>query len=110
MMVCRACKVENEGDGKFCTSCGAPLVKTCQHCGKAGQLDDLFCGACGLTLVSSVDEESAADPVASRDSPVTTKQYSPRDIEELLTLRKALKKEEASAGALNQEDVDKLFG
>jgi hypothetical protein len=37
-------------------------------------------------------------------------QYTARDIEELLSLRTKLKKEEDSIESLRQDDIDKLFG
>jgi hypothetical protein len=111
-MVCRGCNAENPSAGKFCTSCGAPLGITCNRCGIVNELDDHFCGTCGSALVGSLSEESSASfrSATSLGSSATTKQYSPQEIEELLALRRVLKKEESSAEALSQDDVDKLFG
>jgi hypothetical protein len=79
------------------------LEKACIECGVLAQPDDRFCRACGQALM-------AAGTDALSRQPVPTKQYSRPDIEELLSLRKLIRKEEISSKTLNQDDVDKLFG
>jgi hypothetical protein len=41
--------------------------------------------------------------------PFPIKQYTPQEIEELLVLRRSVRKAENAAKTLNQDDVDKLF-
>jgi hypothetical protein len=102
-MTCPHCNAENPLGGKFCSSCGSALEKACVECGVLARPDDRFCRACGQPLVA------AASDALSRQ-PVPTKQYSRPDIEELLLLRKLIRKEEVGSKTMSQDDVDKLFG
>lgn len=102
-MTCPHCNAENPPGGKFCSSCGSVLEKACSECGALVRPDDQFCRACGHPLVA------AANDAPSRQ-PNPTKQYSQQDIEQLLSLRKLIRKEEVASKTLNQDDVDKLFG
>jgi predicted amidophosphoribosyltransferase len=102
-MTCPHCNAENPSDGNFCSSCGSALEKACSDCGALARSDDRFCRACGRPL------KAAADEALSRQ-PIPTKQFSRQDIEDLLVLRKMIRKEEATSKTLNQDDVDQLFG
>ncbi len=102
-MTCPHCNAENPSDGNFCSSCGSALEKACSECGALARTEDRFCRACGRPL------KTAADDALSRQ-PTPTKQYSRSDIEDLLVLRKMIRKEETASKTLNQDDVDQLFG
>jgi uncharacterized OB-fold protein len=83
----------------------------CSRCGKANDPESRYCSACGMSLLALVTEESPESSLTSASSvpSSTPRQYSPEDIEELLILRKVVKREDRSAKVLKQDDVDKLF-
>ena len=84
----------------------------CSRCGKNNDALSRYCSACGLSLADPAKQDPS-DVIPPPTSPVmrsVPKQYSPEDIEELLSVRKMMKKEEPSAKVLKQDDVDKLFG
>lgn len=48
---CPKCGTLNDGDHKFCSSCGATLLdKTCPHCGNHVDANDHFCPFCGKEI------------------------------------------------------------
>jgi ribosomal protein L40E len=102
-MTCPHCNAENPPGGKFCTSCGSLVEKTCDECGALARPDDRFCRACGRPLIASGNDSPSRQPIP-------TNQYPLKDIEELLILRRLIRREEITSKTLNQEDVDKLFG
>ena len=103
-MICPQCKAENPAGRKFCGDCGSALEMACSHCGDPTRPNDHFCSSCGQAL--GVDD--SADTILPAQK--TTKQYTPHEIEELLTLRRLTRREETTSKTLNQDDVDKLFG
>lgn len=46
---CHKCNADNEADAKFCSQCGAALLKTkpCPQCGELNDPDARFCDNCG---------------------------------------------------------------
>lgn len=102
-MTCPHCNAENPPSGKFCSSCGSVLEKACIECGALARTDDRFCRACGQLLIAASDDSLSRQPIP-------TKQYTRLDIDELLILRKLIRKEEIASKTMNQDDVDKLFG
>ena len=102
-MTCPHCNVENPPGGKFCSSCGSVLEKACSECGALGLPDDRFCRVCGRPLIAAANGASSCQSIP-------TKQYSRQDIEELLSLRKLIRREGIASKTLSQDDVDKLFG
>ena len=111
MMVCKQCKAEVEGGAKFCTSCGVPLGVICDRCGSANLPHDRFCASCGLALVASLSVESAPSARLKTEviDPGSMRQYTPDEIDELLSLRRTMKLEEPSSKSLSQSEIDKLF-
>lgn len=101
-MICPHCNSENPARGKFCGACGSTLGSICSRCGNVSEPDDRFCSSCGL---AAGDVNLSVSPRL----PSTIKQYSPQEIEELLILRRSMRKAENASITLNQEDVDKLF-
>ncbi len=49
-LTCPACSAQNDGEQRFCTSCGASLAQACATCGTANTPTARFCGACGSPL------------------------------------------------------------
>ena len=51
-MNCPACGAENDGDAKFCRSCGTPLSqdRACPVCGAPNPADALYCQNCGTRM------------------------------------------------------------
>lgn len=80
------------------------MENACSQCGHTVGPDDRFCTSCGQPI--EVREPSSYP----QRSPLQTKQYSPQEISDLLTLRKSLRKEDSGSKTLNQDDVDQLFG
>ena len=111
-MTCPGCNTENPPEGRFCKSCGSPLGVVCSSCGRMCELEDAYCGVCGTELTISVGSDFPDDPGTGSPSAAaaTIKQYTPREIEELLILRKVTKKENPASKVLRQSDVDQLFG
>jgi len=112
MMVCERCNAENRDDGRYCRSCGAPLVTVCPKCGVPCAPDDRFCGSCGGPLALALENEPPmlVNPDAGSSSSGMIKQYTPEEIEVLLTLRRMLKKDQTTVKTLRQDDIDELFG
>lgn len=104
-MECPNCKASNGETKRFCTACGTPLGALCKRCGKMGQPDDKYCGECGTALVTSSNEHLFSHP-AEAGAP---KQYAPDEIEELVSLRKIARQEEASSERVTQHDIDSIF-
>src|SRR5437899_1631277 len=70
-MLCSACGTANEPGRKFCSECGAALVRPCATCGAANSPGAKFCGECGsaLAALESPGPDAAgvqASPVAER--------------------------------------------
>jgi predicted amidophosphoribosyltransferase len=102
-MTCTHCNAENPSGGKFCSTCGSVLEKACDECGALARPDDRFCRACGRPITIAGNDTSSRQPIP-------TNQYTRPDIDQLLSLRKLIRKEEIASKSLNQDDVDKLFG
>jgi len=102
-MTCPHCNVENPTGGKFCSSCGSALETACSECGTFAGPEDRYCRVCGRVLLAAASDSPSRQPTP-------TNQYSRQEIEELLSLRRLIRKEELATKTLNQEDVDKLFG
>jgi hypothetical protein len=111
-MACGRCNAENPDDGRYCRSCGASLGTACTACGVPCRPDDRYCGSCGAPLALALEDEPPALAGSSSlfSAAAVMKQYTPQEIELLLALRRALKKEETTVKTLRQDDVDKLFG
>ena len=101
-MICPHCNAENPAGGKFCGACGSTLGSVCSRCGNVSEPDDRFCSSCGLAA-------GDVDLSISPRLPSPVKQYTPQEIEELLILRRLMRKVENASKTLNQDDVDKLF-
>lgn len=116
-MICVRCSTDNETIRKFCKFCGAPMGIICDRCGVVNHFEDRYCGTCGLVLAGAVKSESVPESSAARSQEsqtviaphTSTKQYSARDIEELLSLRRSMKEKEPTTKILNQNDIDNLF-
>lgn len=107
-MQCSRCNTENDTFRRFCRQCGAPLGMMCDRCGHVNGYNDVFCGMCGRTLRLPA-EEGGGKKKGADAAQGEARQYSPEDIEELLSLRNVILKEEVQATGLKQEDIDKLF-
>jgi class 3 adenylate cyclase len=67
-MRCPNCHSENPDIKKFCSECGAGLLRRCRQCGADNAPAAKFCGECGALLGSSViasDEALVAAPIHS---------------------------------------------
>jgi ribosomal protein L40E len=101
-MICPRCNAENPAGGKFCGACGSTLGSVCSRCGNVSEPNDRFCSSCGLAA-------GDVDLSISPRLPSPVKQYTPQEIEELLILKRSMRKAENAAKTLNQDEVDKLF-
>ncbi len=86
----------------------------CDRCGVVNHFEDRYCGTCGLVLAGALKNESipeapTAQPQATILPHTSTRQYSAQDMEELLSLRRAMKEKEPTTKILNQNDIDDLF-
>ena len=84
----------------------------CDRCGVVNEYADRFCGVCGFAFISSLDHGAREAGFGSTTSPsgsIST-QYTANDIDELMELRAALKKEDDLTESLRQGDIDDLFG
>jgi class 3 adenylate cyclase len=45
---------------RFCSQCGASLVRVCESCGAESMLADQFCGSCGTRLAKPIDSNAKA--------------------------------------------------
>jgi len=70
-----------------------------------GKAEDKYCGECGTTLSASSNEHLFSHP-AETGAP---KQYALDEIEELVSLRKIARQEEASSERVTQHDIDSIF-
>jgi hypothetical protein len=104
-MECLKCKVPNDKGRKFCRMCGAPLGMYCEKCGTVNHIEDKYCGTCGKALISLAGD----DVLSGRVEQNMPRQYKPREIEELLALRKKVEKEKDVVQAYSQTDIDQLF-
>ena len=103
-MTCPQCNAENPAGFKFCNACGSALQSPCSRCGNIMHVSDRFCSSCGQSRISEETSNTAAIV------PKVTNQYTSSEIEELLTIRKMMRREDTASKTLNQDDVDKLFG
>ena len=104
-MECPNCKTNNDEKKKFCTTCGTSLGAVCKRCGRMGKSEDKFCGDCGTALVAASNEHLFSHPTESG----VVKQYAPDEIEELISLRKIAREEEAASERVTQNDIDSIF-
>jgi len=104
-MECPNCKANNEGAKRFCTVCGAALGVICKRCGKMGKGEDKYCGDCGTALVAAANEHLFSHPGETG----VIKQYAFDEIEELLSLRKIARENEAASERVTQNDIDSIF-
>jgi len=47
---CPACKVLNPADARFCSRCGAHLIRRCPSCNHENPLSAEYCANCGVAL------------------------------------------------------------
>jgi hypothetical protein len=70
--------------------------------------EDKYCGICGAVLTAALPQEHLFSPKVLSDSN-SPRQYAPDEIDELLSLRLAVRKEQSAPEKLTQEDLDSLF-
>ncbi len=104
-MECFNCHTVNDEERKFCKECGAPLGSYCQRCKNVGDINDKYCGVCGNALAVNAQERLFSPP----EEPGTPKQYTLDEIQDLLSLRKIARAEEAASSTVTQTDADLLF-
>jgi Double zinc ribbon len=102
---CPNCKTDNDGTKRFCTVCGAALGAICKRCGKLGKAEDKYCGDCGTAIVAAANEHLFSHPAETG----AVKQYALDEIEELLSLRRTARQEEAASERVTQNDIDSIF-
>ncbi len=85
--------------------CGTPFGALCKRCGKMGKTEDRYCGDCGAALHASPNEHLFSHPAEAG----AVKQYAPNEIEDLLSLRKIARQEEAASERVTQDDIDSIF-
>ncbi len=107
-MECPKCKTQNEEKRRFCRLCGNALVSICNRCDNVNDFEDKFCGICGAVLPGPLAQEHLFSAKALGDSKLP-RQYSPTEIDELLSLRATIREEQTAAEKLTQEDLDSLF-
>jgi len=66
---CVECNHENRDEARFCTACGASLMRQCPACGAIPQAQASFCDACGASL-KNIATPAAQDPPSTDDSPI----------------------------------------
>jgi class 3 adenylate cyclase/tetratricopeptide (TPR) repeat protein len=49
-LVCASCSAENASGGRFCSECGAALLRSCPACGFEQPAGATFCSNCGVAL------------------------------------------------------------
>lgn len=72
VLVCDACKHQNEGTRKFCEECGAKICPqvTCLSCSHVNDIDRLFCGGCGANLKEQkLEAKHAAQSASTEQQP-----------------------------------------
>ena len=92
-MVCAACRQENVTGAKFCSECGAPLVRRCEGCNATLPTAAKFCPECGRPVAQSAVATPAPPPTVPQRfaSPET---YTPaRLAEKILGSRTAMEGE-----------------
>ena len=109
-MKCARCDAENHSSRKYCRSCGSPMGVVCDRCGVVNEYEDKYCGVCGFAFIQSLGQELHSAPSDSTQRSVDSGQYTAQDIEELMSLRARMKKEEDLTESLRQGDIDELFG
>src|SRR3989338_5037497 len=108
-MQCPKCSADNDKIRRYCRSCGAPLGIFCDRCGVVNQLEDRFCANCGLALSESLGNARPLPSTPFEEIPAPGRnQYTPQEIEELLSLRRIMKIEEPVTKTLSQDDIDNL--
>jgi Double zinc ribbon len=106
-VTCPRCERVNAAGRRFCGGCGASLERSCARCAFVNDAVDRFCGGCGDAVISDLPRVIAA--AGASDVPM----LSAADLQALLgelapavapaaTLR--------GDGAINQDDLDRLFG
>ncbi|TAK61907.1 MAG: zinc ribbon domain-containing protein [Bacteroidetes bacterium] len=108
-MNCARCATDNDSARKFCRSCGAPLGSLCDRCGQVNSQIDLYCGTCGFSLLATVTTTVEKSGGGVRGGNALPRQYTDREIEEMLALRNSLKEESERAKQLDQNEIDSLF-
>lgn len=107
-MECPKCKTANEEMRRFCRICGVALGSICGRCGNVNDFEDKFCGICGAVLAGSLSQEHLFSPKALGGANAP-RQYTPDEIDELLSLRADVRQEQMASEKLTQEDLDSLF-
>ena len=60
-VTCGSCGTEQPGDARFCSACGAALVRVCPSCGTESPADAAFCATCGTPLHEGTPRGPAVD-------------------------------------------------
>jgi class 3 adenylate cyclase/tetratricopeptide (TPR) repeat protein len=63
-LICASCGAEHSSGARFCSECGAPLLRSCPTCGAEQPAGATFCSNCGLALRE--DARRAADATDDR--------------------------------------------
>jgi len=65
---CDDCNHKNRDEARFCTACGASLMRQCPACGAIPQAQASFCDACGASL-KNIATPATQDLHSTHDSP-----------------------------------------
>jgi len=64
-MRCPNCQFENPGSKKFCSECGAGLLRRCPQCAADNAPAAKFCGECGAALAGKLQTDPAKPPTVA---------------------------------------------
>jgi Double zinc ribbon len=107
-MDCPKCNSANDDAQRFCSVCGTALGNVCKRCGTAGKHEAKYCGMCGTAFVSSGGQQRLFSRAAITPTH-TPRQYTPEEIEDLLSLQVLARQEAQNSEQLSQKDLDSLF-
>ena len=109
-MTCPRCKAENAADRRFCRNCGTAFGILCAKCDHQNSIEDKFCGFCGFPISTAQMQNAAGAAVSFRFRHMSVRQYSAQEVEELLTLRRAMQRDRDASRTLGQDDINEIFG